>query len=54
VMWSLFYLKKTKFDLIGFVKNWYALFSIPKHNQRNPISNKALAYLNKVEARLWY
>jgi GT2 family glycosyltransferase len=54
VMWSLFYLKKTKFDLFGFVKNWCILFSIPKQYKRNPISNKALAYLNKVEARLWY
>jgi GT2 family glycosyltransferase len=54
VMWSLFYLKKTKFDLIGFIKNWFVLFSIPSQNKRNQISNKTLAYLNKVEARLWY
>ena len=54
VMWSLFYLTKTKFDLIGFIRNWYNLLCIPIYNNRNPISNKALAYLKKVKARLWY
>ena len=54
IMWSLFYLIKTKFDLIGYFKNWAAIFKIPKHTKRNPISQNALQYLNKVEARLWY
>lgn len=54
IMWSLFYLKKTNFDLLGFFKNWYAVFKIPSQNERKPISNNALQYLNKVEARLWY
>ncbi len=54
IMWSLFYLKKTNFDLLGFFKNWYAIFNIPSQNVRKPISNKALQYLKKVEARLWY
>jgi GT2 family glycosyltransferase len=54
VMWSLFYLIKTKFDLIGFLKNWGAIAKIPKQTKRNPISYNALQYLNKVEARLWY
>ena len=54
ILWSLFYLRKTNFDLIGFIKNWYAIFKLPSQNKRKPISNKALQYLNKVEARLWY
>ncbi len=54
IMWSLFYLKKTNFDLLGFIRNWYAILKIPSQNERKPISNKALQYLNKVEARLWY
>jgi GT2 family glycosyltransferase len=54
IMWSLFYLKKTNFDLLGFFKNWYAIFNIPSQNERKPISNMALQYLKKVEARLWY
>ncbi len=54
ILWSLFYLRKTNFDLFGFIKNWYAIFKLPSQNKRIPISNKALQYLNKVEARLWY
>jgi len=53
-MWSLFYLSKTRFDLIGWIKNWGAILSIPKKITRNPLSNSTMEYLNKVEARLWY
>ena len=53
-MWSLFYLSKTKFDLIGCISNWGAIFKIPKHTKRIPLSKSTLHYLNKVEARLWY
>jgi GT2 family glycosyltransferase len=53
-MWSLFYLSKTKFDLIGCIGNWGNIFKIPKNSWRTPLSKNTLAYLNKVEARLWY
>jgi GT2 family glycosyltransferase len=53
-MWSLFYLSKTKFDLIGCLGNWGNIFKIPKNSWRTPLSKNTLAYLNKVEARLWY
>ena len=32
---------QTNFDLIGFIKNWYAIFKLPSQNKRKPISNKA-------------
>ena len=54
LMWSLFYLLKTNFDLNGFLKNWIVICKIPKEIKRNPISSPAMQYLHKVEARLWY
>lgn len=53
-MWSLFYLSKTKFDLIGCLGNWGAVFKISKIAKRTPLTKRTLQYLNKVEARLWY
>lgn len=54
IMWSLFYLAKTKFDLIGFFKTWGVILKIPSQNKRTPLSYTTLQYLNKVNARLWY
>lgn len=53
-MWSLQYLKVTGFDLKGFFKGWREALRIPKTQQRTPISQETLAYLRKVQARLWY
>jgi len=53
-MWSLFYLAKTKFDLIGFFKSWGVILKIPNEIKRTPLSYTTLQYLNKVNARLWY
>jgi len=52
-MWSLFYLKKTGFDFKGFFANWKKIKDIPANPQRK-IDKKALDYLKKVNARLWY
>jgi GT2 family glycosyltransferase len=54
ILWSLFYLIKTNFDIIGFLKTWRLIFNIPKKTQRTPLKNSTLAYLQKVNARLWY
>jgi GT2 family glycosyltransferase len=54
VMWSVFYLTKSKFDIIGFMKNWVAVFKIPSQTKRIPLTTNTLQYLNKVEARLWF
>jgi GT2 family glycosyltransferase len=54
VLWSLLYIVKSKFDLIGFLKNWEQVFKIPTQIKRTPLNNTTLQYLNKVEARLWY
>lgn len=54
MMWSLFYLVNSKFDLIGFIKNWLTVFKIPSQTKRMPLATNTLQYLNKVEARLWY
>ena len=54
IMWSLQYLKETKFNIGGYFKGWEDIISIPKKEKRNPISKKSIIYLRKVEARLWY
>jgi GT2 family glycosyltransferase len=55
LMWSLFYLRQTGFNLSGFAKGWKTVFGInPRTEQRTPISSEALEYMRKVEARLWY
>lgn len=54
IMWSIQYLKKTKFDLRGFFKTWRKILNISKSTPSNKISENALAYLRKVNARLWY
>ncbi|OIR05728.1 N-glycosyltransferase [mine drainage metagenome] len=54
LMWSLQYLKETKFNMGGLFKGWRDVLSIPNKEKRNPISKKSLEYLQTVEARLWY
>src|SRR5690606_24039717 len=52
-LWSLFYLKSSKWDFSGCVKNYFKgfkVFSFP----RRPLRRAGLLYLKKVEARLWY
>lgn len=54
LMWSLQYLRKSKFDLKGFCKTWKIIYNIPSYNVRQTISNKTIQYLKKLKARLWY
>jgi GT2 family glycosyltransferase len=54
IMWSMFFLLKSKFDLIGFVKGWAEVVSIPFNERTNKISESTLEYINKVEARIAY
>lgn len=53
-MWSLQYLKNTKFDFVGLSKLLGKVAQIPKTETRKPLDQKALTYLQQVEARLWY
>jgi GT2 family glycosyltransferase len=52
--WSLFYLKKSGFDLKGFLKTWKKIKPIPATVSEKKINGKSLKYLKKVKARLWY
>lgn len=54
IMWALQYLKKTRFDFIGMLKNLNKIKSIPREIRSEKISKEALSYLKKVKARLWY
>ena len=54
MMWSLFFLLKSKFDLIGFIKGWAAVISIPFIEKRMIVTKSTIEYLNKVEARIIY
>jgi GT2 family glycosyltransferase len=54
IMWSMFFLLNSKFDLIGFIKGWVAIVKIPFNEKRNKVSKLSQEYLNKVEARILY
>lgn len=54
IMWSLEYLKITRFNLSGFFKGWREILSISSKEKRTPVSPTTLAYLKKVKARLYY
>ncbi len=54
IMWSLEYLKKTGFDINGWLKGWRQIFHISSTEKRTSIKSSTLLYLNEVEARLWY
>ena len=54
MMWSLFFLLKSKFDLIGFLKGWIEVVSIPLKEKRKIVTTSTIEYLNKVEARIIY
>jgi len=54
VAWSAFFLIKSKFDLIGFIKGLYEVISIPFKEKRKLLTTTTLEYLSKVEARILY
>ncbi|TXH21714.1 MAG: glycosyltransferase family 2 protein [Chitinophagaceae bacterium] len=53
-MWSLQYLKTTRFDFKGFFEQWEEIIHIPKNEERQALSKKAMEYVKSVKARLWY
>ena len=54
IMWSMFFLLNSKFDLIGFINGWLAIVTIPFNEKRNKVSKLSQEYLNKVEARILF
>ena len=54
IMWSIFFLLNSKFDLIGFINGWLAIVTIPFKEKRNKVNKLSEEYLNKVEARILY
>ncbi|HEY6505838.1 MAG TPA: glycosyltransferase family 2 protein [Chitinophagaceae bacterium] len=53
-LWSFQYLRVTGFNLKHYFRGWKAIFAIPKNEKRKKISAATMAYLRKVEARLYY
>jgi GT2 family glycosyltransferase len=54
LLWGLRYLKLSKFDWKGWVRNCKKIRAMKKKVVRMPISKAALEYLASVEARLWF
>ena len=54
LLWSFQYLRVTGFSLKQYFGGWKAIMTIPRNEQRKKISKQSLAYLRKVEARLYY
>ena len=54
IMWSLQYLKITRFNLAGFFKGWKQVFSIPENEKRSPLTAETINYIKSLKARLWY
>lgn len=53
-LWSFQFLRVTGFNLKHYFRGWKAILAIPKKEKRNKISAATMAYLRKVEARLYY
>jgi len=54
IMWSLQYLKITRFNLAGFFKGWKQVFNIPKNEKRTLLTAETIHYIKSLKARLWY
>ena len=54
ILWSIFFLLNSKFDLIGFIKGLVAIVTIPFNEKRNKVNKLSQEYLNKVEARILF
>lgn len=53
-MWSFQYLMKAPMHIATYFATWYKIIGIPFREKRKVIKQQTLAYLKKVEARLWY
>jgi GT2 family glycosyltransferase len=54
IMWAMFFFIKSKFDIIGFIKGWVAIITIPFNEKGDKLNKPSIEYLNKVEARILY
>jgi GT2 family glycosyltransferase len=54
LLWSFQYLRITGFNLKQYFRGWKAILAIPRSEKRNKIGAATMAYLRKVEARLYY
>jgi GT2 family glycosyltransferase len=54
LMWSLEYVRRVRGHPAGYWRAWRDVTRIPFVERRSPIGPEALAYLRRVEARLWY
>lgn len=54
LMWSLEYVRRVRGHPRSYVRAWRDVLRIPFIERRRPISPEALAYLRRVDARLWY
>lgn len=54
LMWSIEYLLKSKFDIIGFLKGWKTICRIIPNEKRTLLNKEKINYLKQLEARLWY
>jgi GT2 family glycosyltransferase len=54
ILWSFQYLRVTGFNLKHYFRGWKAIMAIPRTEQRTEVSAVTMAYLRKVEARLYY
>jgi len=54
ILWSWQYLRKTGFNLGGWIKGWKEINKTSSQEKRRQVSQKVLSYLEKVKARLTY
>jgi GT2 family glycosyltransferase len=54
LMWSLEYVRRVRGHPGSYARAWRDVVRIPFVEERKPIGPEALAYLRKVDARLWY
>ena len=54
LLWSFQYLRLSGFRLKHYFRGWKTIRAIPRTEQRKKISDDSIAYLRKVEARLYY
>lgn len=53
-LWGLFFLTKSKFNLLQFKQGFKEAIKIPSTEKRTPLSENTLTYFREVDARLWY
>ncbi len=54
ILWSLYYLRQTKFHWRGFFDGWEKIVKIPKYEKRNIINKDTKKYLHNLDARIFY